>query len=48
MYFVSSDIGWHKSVQEDLISDLYAEAFSNLTLSYPITEDEEVLNSIAW
>lgn len=48
MYFVSSDVGWHMSVMDKLMDDLYGEFYEKLEQEHPITRYEEVLNAINW
>ena len=48
MYFVSSDVGWHMSVMDKLMDDLYGEFYEKLEQEHSITRYEEVLNAINW
>ncbi len=48
MYFVSSYIGWHQAVREDLLNDLYSDAYKELTENHPLTVNDDVMNAINW
>ena len=48
MYFVSSDIGWHLMVTEDLMDDAYESFYDELKSSHPMDVKEDVLDSINW
>ena len=48
MYFISSDLGWHLDVLNDLMDDAYSAFMEELLEKYPITIDEDVMNAINW
>ena len=48
MYFVDSSIGWDLQVRSDILDELYAEAYKQLTDKHPVTSHDDIAESINW
>lgn len=48
MYFVQSYQGWHQTIQNEILNELYTEAYQKLTEKHPLTIDNDTANTINW